>query len=500
MILLYHKVYLENLSPYWVNVDNFYRHMYEISNKEIVYLDDYDVMNSNQVVITFDGVYRNILEFAAPILKKHGYPFELFITGDYVGRNNQFDIKEPEAAFASASDLKKLVEYGGRLQWHTNSHQDMSNLNDIEIIQREISIPQHLLSLDPYGFKWFAYPHGSFSTTVLSEVKKYFIGALSCNQGNDYDLYKLNRITMTNESKFDDNSVSVIIPSYNYGAYLVEAIESVLRQTILPDEIVIMDDCSNDSTQEIGNYYEKKYPNLINYHRNESNLGIVKNFNKAVSLTSSKYIVFLGADNRFVSNYIEETKNTLSSSDKVGIAYTDFALFGPRARLIYESYGQDLKGENKNNFYIIKFPSWDKYSQERIKKANFIHGSSMYKRKAYEDAGGYMERSKEAEDHSLFLRMINHGWIAKKADKTLLEYRQHSSEQANMMRATYSQLVFYKEKCKQLEDEKKKLSTMLCYKILIPLILYEKSIYIIKKYGFKEFIVRGIKFIKNILA
>jgi glycosyltransferase involved in cell wall biosynthesis len=471
--------------------------MYELQTKEVVYLDDYNYSKKNQYVITFDGVYKNVLEYAAPILHKFKYPFELFVTGDYIGKNNRWDINEPYAKFADIDELKKMVKMGARLQWHTKSHPAKNGFESIEQIRSELSVPQYLRKIDPKGFKWLAYPHGNYTSELLSEARKKFVGALSADQGDSNDKYLCKRYTVTNNSKFKSTTVAVIIASYNYGNFLVEAIESVLRQTIAPDEILITDDCSSDNTQEIAIQYQKMYPNLIKYNRNRNNLGIVKNFNKSVSLTSSDYILFLGADNRLVSNYIEETKRILDSAKKIGIAYTDFALFGPRAKIKYNSYPDNFKGKIIGNYLLIDFPIWDRHSKKRLQKQNFIHGSSVYKRTAFETVGGYLETNK-AEDHDLFKRIVNNGWKAKKACRTILEYRQHSKEQQNIKSGTQSELNFYKENYRKLLDEKQRLSRKLVYKILIPLMLYEKMVYVFNQKGFKELIKRSGAFFKRI--
>ena len=93
--------------------------------------------------------------------------------------------------------------------------------------------------------------------------------------------------------------------------------------------------------------------------------------------------------------------------------------------------------------------------------------------------------------------MIQNGWEAKKAHGTFLEYRQHSREQTNIRLATHSELIFYKEKYRELLDEKQRLSRLLIYKALIPLMFCEKCYYIIKKDGFKEFIKRGLAFLRT---
>ena len=447
MILMYHKIHPDNPTMWWVTVNNFYRQMAEIKSRKVVYLQDYNVNDPNQVVITFDGVYKNILEYALPILKHFKYPFELFLTSNYIGLDNEFDAVEPNAPFANTQELLVLVKGGGRLQWHTQSHPNLKNIKDIALIDKELTVPQELIDLDCNGFNWFAYPYGEFNDVVLTEVKKRFKGAVSCIQGNDTEQYILNRVTVTNETQLRENSIACIIASYNYGDYLVEAVESVLRQTILPNEILISDDCSDDDTQLIAEGYMKKYPDLIRYNRNKKNLGIIDHFNKAISLTKSEYIFFLGADNRILSNYIEECAGVLDKKSVIGIAYTDYAFFGTRAKLAYEAIYDEWKGEiRQNTYYQVNFPAYKTNEElmEGMKRNSFIHGSSMYRRKAFNSIGGYL-KSNSAEDYILFKRMIYNGWIAKKASKTNLEYRQHSFAQINNVVSLHNTLNFYRQ-------------------------------------------------------
>jgi peptidoglycan/xylan/chitin deacetylase (PgdA/CDA1 family) len=77
-VLTYQKIDLISPSIYCVTVDRFYQQMLELQHKEVVYLDDYNPHNSNHVVITFDGLYKNTIAYVTPILKFFNYPFELF--------------------------------------------------------------------------------------------------------------------------------------------------------------------------------------------------------------------------------------------------------------------------------------------------------------------------------------------------------------------------------------------------------------------------------------
>jgi glycosyltransferase involved in cell wall biosynthesis len=446
MILMYHKVYMESPTMWWVEADSFRRQMLELRGRKVVRLDEYNPTDTEQVVITFDGIYSNVLIFAAPILADLGFPFELFVTGNFVGKDNAFDIVEPRAEFADEQCLSRLVSMGGRLQWHGNAHINLGEISDGETIETELAIPDSLRRLDPLGFRWFAYPHGTFNDAVLASVRKHFSGALSCHQGNDSDHHCLNRVTVTNETTFQQATVSVIIPCYNYGAYLVEAVESVLRQTLPPKEILISDDASTDDTPLVMGLLAKRYGDRLWMHRNVSNMGIVGHFNQAVSMTSGDYVCFLGADNRFRSDYLEHTVGQLDRHPAAAIAYTDFALFGPRAAIISAKleaqYRSSLCG---NYFHVIEFPDFtDSARKLLLEKQNFIHGSSLFRRRAFEQVGCYV-KSDKPEDWNLFQRMIIAGWDATHCSQPLLEYRQHSRDQVNIKVGSEAELHSYRE-------------------------------------------------------
>nr|WP_321026242.1 glycosyltransferase [Clostridium neonatale] len=450
MILMYHKIDIESKTIWWVDVNNFYRQMYELKKKKVVYLDEYDPNDKEQVVITFDGLYKNVLKYAVPILKKFGYPFEVFITSEYLGKNNEFDSVEPYAEFVDEDELKEVIKFGGRIQWHTKTHLSLKNIENEEKIKEELEIPKHLKELDIKSFKWFAYPYGEYNDTVLDYVKKEFVGAVSTNKGNDINKYIYNRITVENKTSFKDWSISLIIPCYNYGRFLDEAVESALNQTILPDEILIVDDCSQDNTKDIGEYYADRYSDLIRFHRNEKNMGIIDNFNNAIKMTTGDFICFLGADNIFEKDYIEKTAQVLVENEEIAIAYTDFALFGDRAKIVYDDFLDERKGKIiDDKYYIINFPEFD---PQKLEKGNYIHGSSMYRREAYDQVGGYRSEGVDPEDYNLFYRIIKSGWKAKRVPEPILKYRQHSTEQANIKNITIAQLDFYKKDNKKLKE------------------------------------------------
>lgn len=454
MILLYHKVHPTMKSEWWVTVDTFYRQMLDLQDKRVVYLDDYDPRDPSQAVITFDGVYKNVLEYAVPIMEKFGYPFELFVTGDYIGRDNAFDSPEPLADFASLEELAEMVRRGGRIQWHTRSHPRVNQVLDLDCLRHELEVPPEVGALDANGCRWFAYPHGEFSAEAVSLVRERFVGALSCIQGDDSDIYQWNRLTVKEPTKITTRRISVIIPSYNYGPFLAEAVESVLRQTRSVDEILISDDASTDNTFEIASHFQEQHPDLIRLNRNEKNLGIVDHFNRAVSLTSGDYITFLGADNRFRSDYIEHSCRALDRNPRAGVAYTDLCLFGSRASQVFSEFSRHFAGHVLlEKLFVVSFPDFDEAARQLLLSGrNFIHGSSLFRRRAFEEVGGYEKRDDGPEDFGLFRRMIAADWHAVRVAHPVLEYRQHSREQTNAALNSYLELQYYKKKSQRLQD------------------------------------------------
>ena len=430
MILLYHKVYPEAPTEYWVTADDFWRQMEELRRFRVVHLDDYDPTNPHQAVVTFDGVYDNVATYATPILRAFGYPFELFVVGDHVGGDNAFDQPaEPATRFAERSQLERMVGLGGRLQWHSRTHPDLASLSRPEAISDELTVPDWLRRLDPSGFGWFAYPHGRISEAVLEQTKLRFRGALGSLEADSDSRYLLPRLTVKCETRFSTTRVSLVIANYNYARFAAEAIESALRQTVAPDEILFVDDCSQDDSIEVA----ERYQDRVRIVRNHRNLGIVENFNKAVSLTSGDYVCFLGADNRLRSDYIEKCKRALDLNPRAAVAYTNEFIFGPRAEVAYR------QERNRQGFHSLPYwagvyfrdsPQFTDETRAAMTHESCMHGSSMFRRSAFDQVGGYRDGT-DPEDFDLFRRIVEAGWSGVLCPEYMLEYRQHSGEQAN---------------------------------------------------------------------
>ena len=97
--------------------------------------------------------------------------------------------------------------------------------------------------------------------------------------------------------------VSVIMPSFNTGRFIKEAINSVINQTYTNWKLIIVDDCSNDDTNEIINSFEDS---RIKYLKNDTNMGAAICRNRALKEAKGKWIAFLDSDDLWKKDKLEK--------------------------------------------------------------------------------------------------------------------------------------------------------------------------------------------------
>jgi len=120
--------------------------------------------------------------------------------------------------------------------------------------------------------------------------------------------------------------VSVLIPTYNYAYCLGETIQSVLSQSFTDFELIVIDDCSKDNTDEIMEKYIGDQ--RISYYKNPVNLGLVGNWNKCLSYAKGDYIKFLCADDKFRSDLLEKFVHVMEQYPNVSLVVCNKTMFG----------------------------------------------------------------------------------------------------------------------------------------------------------------------------
>lgn len=117
--------------------------------------------------------------------------------------------------------------------------------------------------------------------------------------------------------------ISVIMSVYNGEAYLEEAIQSVIDQTFKNWELVVINDCSTDSTAKILSDFSLK-DERIKVHTNETNLRLPTSLNKAIALSAGKYIARMDADDICLPDRLEKQFKFMEENSDVALSSCRF--------------------------------------------------------------------------------------------------------------------------------------------------------------------------------
>lgn len=201
--------------------------------------------------------------------------------------------------------------------------------------------------------------------------------------------------------------VSVIITSFNSEDYIVEAIDSVLSQTYENIELIVVDDCSTDSTKSICLSYEHllKFVSLT-----ENSGGPAKPRNTGVKEATGKYVAFLDADDIWVP---EKIKVQMSIVTKFGARFVSSSMNRFR-----HSICENLKTSNLS--CVV-----EKISFEKNLKKNQVNLSSVIIEKSLvsEVKFNELESHVAVEDYDLWLRILKKGINCFKVNAKLVNYR-----------------------------------------------------------------------------
>ena len=119
-----------------------------------------------------------------------------------------------------------------------------------------------------------------------------------------------------------DDLVSIIMPAYNAEKYIAEAIESVLKQTYTNWELIIVNDCSTDATEQIIKKYQKQ-DYRIKLYSLLNNQGVANARNTAIQNTRGRYLAFLDSDDMWLPEKLEKQLAFMQANNYV-FTYHDY--------------------------------------------------------------------------------------------------------------------------------------------------------------------------------
>jgi glycosyltransferase involved in cell wall biosynthesis len=116
-------------------------------------------------------------------------------------------------------------------------------------------------------------------------------------------------------------TVSVIVPSYNYGAVLTGCVQSVLRQPGVDVRVLVIDDCSTDDDTHVVGQRLAAADGRVEFRRHECNRGLIATANEGLAWADGDYVVLLSADDELAPGALHRAAQVLERSPEIGMVY-----------------------------------------------------------------------------------------------------------------------------------------------------------------------------------
>lgn len=119
--------------------------------------------------------------------------------------------------------------------------------------------------------------------------------------------------------------ISIALAAYNCEKYICKQLDSIVGQTKLPTEVIIIDDCSSDNTFDLCLQYKKKYSNInFTVQKNDKNIGYFNNFSKAINMATGDIIFLSDQDDIWELNKIEKMTYAFNNNDKIKLVACNY--------------------------------------------------------------------------------------------------------------------------------------------------------------------------------
>jgi glycosyltransferase involved in cell wall biosynthesis len=219
--------------------------------------------------------------------------------------------------------------------------------------------------------------------------------------------------------------ISVALCTFNGEKFLQDQLESIVRQSRLPDELVVCDDCSTDNTLGILLAFQSKAPFPVHIVKNETNLKVTKNFEKAIGLCRGDIIVLADQDDVWSHLKLARTEAVLTENPEAGYIFSDAELvdekLDPLGFGLWESV--NFTGPLKDNFIMS-------HQLECLLEQSIVTGATMAFRAIHKNlAVPFPENPFWIHDGWLSVCLSASGAYGVPISEKLIYYRQHSNQQ-----------------------------------------------------------------------
>lgn len=215
--------------------------------------------------------------------------------------------------------------------------------------------------------------------------------------------------------------ISIIIPVYNVGKYLEEAMESIKRQTIGFEnlQVILADDMSTDNSRNLIEQYDRLYENVVAIYLTYNSGAAGRPRNEALKLVDAPYIMFLDPDDIYTDNACEVLLNEIRKDgvDTVNGYYEEMAESG---ELIIENVWEDIELSGD----IVSLPD----QMDQIIKVQGGWWARIYRREIIENNNIYFPEGIPGQDSYFLYKYLLNAKTSKYIEKPIVLYRQRNKD------------------------------------------------------------------------
>jgi glycosyltransferase involved in cell wall biosynthesis len=209
--------------------------------------------------------------------------------------------------------------------------------------------------------------------------------------------------------------VSVVIPAYNQGEYLGEAIQSALNQTFQDYEIIVVNDGSTDNTSEIISHYQGQIIDIY-----QENRGLSGARNTAIANARGEFIALLDSDDVWLPEFLEKTVALLSNDPQASMVCSGYSFI--------DSQGNEIGVPNL-----------------KVAPPNLVPSAVIFRKSLATEVGLFDEEIGPVADTALWMRLLSIGSLMC-IPEALIKYRRHSSNMSKDPTTMVLALTKYYEK------------------------------------------------------
>ena len=202
--------------------------------------------------------------------------------------------------------------------------------------------------------------------------------------------------------------VSILMPVYKTAPFLREAMDSILSQTFVDFELIVLNDCSPDNAEEVLDTYTD--PRIVRY-KGEKNVGLSNILNVGMGMARGKYIARMDSDDLSLPERLQIQVDYLEAHPDIDLVSAGMQLFGAK---------EDI---------WIRDGNPEKVKIEALFHSPILHASSVWRRESFERNGlRFRQEMVPSEDYDLWTRAFGKGLKLVNLPQVLYKYRIHIAQ------------------------------------------------------------------------